>query len=82
MKVRGNLYYVATTGAVPALVAVNDAISPVPLAASPIDIWSFVQVYVTVPPVFDVPNIIAVVTVPLHITWPAGQPSPEGLTVS
>ena len=35
---------VAVTGAVPGLVAVNDAISPVPLAASPIDVSSFVQV--------------------------------------
>ena len=35
---------VATTGAVPVFVAVNDAISPVPLAASPIEISSFVQV--------------------------------------
>jgi hypothetical protein len=35
---------VATTGAVPAFIAVNDAIFPDPLAARPIDGWSFVQV--------------------------------------
>ncbi len=35
---------VATSGDVPALVAVNDGIFPVPLAASPIVGWSLVQV--------------------------------------
>ena len=35
---------VAITGAVPALVAVNEGISPVPLAASPIDGVLLVQV--------------------------------------
>jgi hypothetical protein len=34
---------VATTGVVPALIAVNEGISPVPLAASPIDGVLFVQ---------------------------------------
>ena len=63
---------VATTGAVPVLVAVNDAISPVPLAASPIDVSSFVHVYVTVPPVFVVPKVTAVVELPLHTTSLAG----------
>ena len=48
---------VATIGAVPAFIAVNDAISPVPPAASPIDGSSFVQVYVTVPTVFFVVNV-------------------------
>ena len=35
---------VATTGAVPLLIAVKDGIFPVPLAASPIDASLFVQV--------------------------------------
>ena len=42
--------------------------SPVPLAASPIDVWSFVQVYVVVPPVLAVTKVTAVVGDPLHIT--------------
>ena len=58
---------VATTGAVPTLVAVNDAIFPVPAAASPIDGWVFVQLN-TVPATGPV-KFTAAVAPPLHTVW-------------
>ena len=58
---------VAVTGAVVVLVAVNDAISPVPLAARPIDVVLFVQLY-TVPGA-DPVNVTAVVGAPLQTDW-------------
>ena len=73
---------VAITGAVPVLVAVNEAMFPVPNARSPIDGVSFVQAKVVVPPVLLVPKIIAEVLVLLQTTWLAGWiTSPVGLTV-
>ena len=73
---------VAITGAVPVLVAVNEAMFPVPEAKSPIPGVSFVQAYVVVPPVLLVPKITAVVLVLLHTTWLVGWiTSPVGLTV-
>jgi hypothetical protein len=58
---------VATTGAVPALVAVNEAISPVPLAARPIDVALFVQLKVVL---LNAPlKATAVVEAPLHNAW-------------
>ena len=57
---------VATIGAVPVFIAVNVAISPVPLAASPIADSSFVQLYVIVPTVFFVVNVITLS--PSHCT--------------
>ena len=73
---------VATTGVVPVLTAVNEAMLPVPNAKSPIDGVSFVQAYVVVPPVLFVPKIIAEVLVLLQTTWLAGWiTSPVGLTV-
>ena len=60
---------VAVTGALPAFVAVNELISPAPLAASPIEGVLFVQLYTIVPPVVGLPNDTAVVAAPLHITW-------------
>ena len=60
---------VAVTGAVVAFVAVNDAISPVPEAARPIDVVLFVQLYTIVPPVVGLVNVTAVVGALLHTTW-------------
>ena len=55
---------VAITGAVVKLVAVKDPISPVPLAASPIEVLLFVQVKVVL---LTAPlNIMKAVTAPLH----------------
>jgi hypothetical protein len=56
---------VATTGAVPVLVAVNVPILPVPPEARPIDGWEFVQLYVVPVPV----KVTAVVGLPLHTCW-------------
>ena len=58
---------VATTGTVPGLLAMNEAIFPEPLAASPIDGVLFVQLY-TVPGTKPV-KFTAVVGAPLHTTW-------------
>jgi hypothetical protein len=63
---------VAITGDVPALIAVNDGISPLPLAARPIDGKLFVHVYVKTPPVFILPNTTAAVGAPLQTKSLAG----------
>ena len=52
---------VAITGNVPGLIPVKAAISPVPVAASPILVVLFVHAYVVVPPVFSVPKTTVVV---------------------
>ena len=53
---------VAVIGKVPVLVAVNEAILPVPLAASPMEVLLFVQLYeVAVPE-----KVIAAVVEPLQ----------------
>ncbi len=52
---------VAVTGDVPVLVAVKEAIFPVPLAASPIEVVLLVQEYEVVPPVLVVEKLTAVV---------------------
>lgn len=71
---------VAVTGAVPVLVAVNEAILPVPLAARPIEVVLFVQLY-TVPGTKPV-KLTAVVAAPLHTTWLATALTVgDGLTV-
>ena len=73
---------VATTGEVPVLTAVNEAMFPVPNAKSPIDGVSFVQAKVVVPPVLVVPKIIEVVDALLQTTWLAGWITcPVGFTV-
>ena len=60
---------VATTGATPALVAAKAAMLPVPLAASPIEGVSLVQLYaVPVPEKFT-----TAVFDPLHTTWSTGS---------
>jgi len=59
---------VATTEDVPAFVAVNDAIFPVPLAARPIDGVLFVHAYVVVPPVLLVEKFTAAIAEPVHNT--------------
>ena len=60
---------VAVTGAVPLLVPTKEAILPVPLAPSPIEVVLFVQLYTIVPPVVGLLNVTAVVLSPLQITW-------------
>ena len=63
---------VATTGAVPALTAVNDDISPDPLAARPMLVVLFAHVKLVVPTVLLVEKITAPVLVLLQTTWLAG----------
>jgi hypothetical protein len=58
---------VAVTEAVPLFTAVKAAMSPVPLAASPIEVLSLVQLY-TVPATAPV-KATAVVLAPLQRTW-------------
>ncbi len=58
---------VAVTGALVALVAVNDAMSPVPLAARPIDGVLLVHVYTV--PVTAPLKVTAVVAAPLQRVW-------------
>ena len=60
---------VATTGALVALVAVNDKISPVPDAANPIDGVLLVQLNTAVPPLTGVVKLMLAVGAPLHTTW-------------
>ena len=73
---------VATTGAVPVLTAVNEVMLPVPEAARPMLVTSFVQAKVVVPPVLVVPKIIEVVDALLQTTWLAGWITcPVGFTV-
>lgn len=62
---------VAVTGATPVLVAVKAAISPEPLAARPMLVVLFVQLY-TVPDTAPV-KVTAVVEVALQTTWSAGS---------
>lgn len=57
---------VATTGAVPVFSAVNEAMLPVPEAASPIVGALLVQLYDTDPAVMLDVKLTAVVAVPLH----------------
>jgi hypothetical protein len=61
----GVIVIVAVTGLVPALVATNGAIGPVPLAARLIDVSSLVQLYDVPVPV----KFTAVVVPPLHTVW-------------
>ena len=58
---------VATTGAVPPLVAVKLGILPEPLAASPMEGWLLVQLN-TVPGILEL-KLTAAVAVLLHTTW-------------
>ena len=69
MVYEGVTVIVATTGALVALVAVNEAILPLPLAASPIDGALFVQLYTMVPPVVGLLKLTAVVDAPLQRVW-------------
>ena len=57
---------VAVIGALVVLVVVNEAISPVPLAARPIAVLLLVQVY-TVLDTKDPPNVTVDVPDPTHI---------------
>lgn len=60
----GVIVMVATTGAVPGLVAVNTGILPVPLAARPIEGVLLVHAYVV--PATGLPNVTSVVRAPLQ----------------
>lgn len=64
---RGVIVIVAVTGVLPLLMAMNDGMVLVPLAASPIDGVLFVQLY-TVPATGPV-IVTAVVAAPLHTVW-------------
>jgi hypothetical protein len=57
---------VAIDGVAPELIAVNDTISPVPLAGRPIEVLLLVQTYVFIPPVLVVPKISVAVGLPLQ----------------
>ena len=60
---------VAVTGAVVAFVPTKLAMLPVPLAARPMLVVLFVQLYTMVPPVVGLLKFTAVVLAPLHTTW-------------
>jgi hypothetical protein len=60
---------VATTGAVPGLVAIKAAILPVPLAARPMLVVLFVQLYTMVPPVVGLVKFTGAVKSPLQTIW-------------
>jgi hypothetical protein len=62
---------VAVAGAVPILIALKFEMSPVPLAASPIDVVLFIHEKVVTPPVLFVVKATDVPE-PLHTTWLAG----------
>jgi hypothetical protein len=71
---------VAVTGALVKLIAVNDGISPLPLAAKPMEILSLVQLKMV--PLTDPAKFIALVAASLHKTWLAGcTTSGVGFTV-
>lgn len=55
---------VAVNGIIPGLIAVNEGISPVPLAARPMEGWVLTQLKIVVPPVLFVVNTVACVGVP------------------
>ena len=70
---------VATTGVVPALVALKAAMFPAPEAANPIDGVSLTQLKAA--PAVPV-NVTSVVNVPLHTTWlPIAFTTGVGFTV-
>jgi hypothetical protein len=71
---------VATTAPVPEFVAVNEGISPVPLAARPIAVFEFAQVKVV--PVMEPVNAVPGIVAPLHAEISAGTVTAgEGFTV-
>src|SRR5262245_13015699 len=71
---------VAVTGVAPAFTPVKDAMFPVPLAASPIEGVSLVQLNVVPPTVPE--NITPAVPDPLHTVWSDGSVTfGVGLTV-
>ena len=73
---------VAVTGEVPKLRAVKVGISPIPLAASPIEGVLFIQAYEVVPIVLVVVKLTEVVANPLQTTWLGGVfTCPPGFTV-
>ena len=79
---RGVTVMVAVTGAEPLFMAVKEVISPLPDAGRPIEVLSFVQVYVVVPPELMVEKLTAAVLLPLQTTWLAGMLTwAEGFTV-
>ena len=74
---------VATTGEVPLLTAVNEAMLPVPEAASPMPAVLLIQLQVVVPPVFTVTKFTKAVANLLQSTWlPTALTCAEGFTVN
>lgn len=63
---------VATCGTLPAFTAIKAGISPVPLAANPMDGLLLVQLNTSVPPVVGLVNTTGAVSTPAHKTWLAG----------
>ena len=59
---------VSTTGAVPVLMAVKANMFPTPLAAKPMEVFLFVQLYSIVPPVVGLAKITSAIVPPLHTT--------------
>ncbi len=73
---------VAVTGALVALVALNDKISPVPDAARPMLVLLLVQLNTAVPPLDGVVKLMLAVGLLLHTTWfGTGFTTGGGLTV-
>ena len=60
---------VAVTGALPGLVALNERISPVPAATSPMLVLLLVQVNTATPPPAGVVKLILAVGLLLHTVW-------------
>jgi len=76
----GETVMVAVTGDELLLIAVNEGISPVPLAANPMDVLLLVQLYKV--PMTAPLKLTALVVAPLHKTWlPGCNTSGVGLTV-
>lgn len=70
----------ALIAVMPLLIAVNGLMFPFPLAAKPIDVLLFVQLYEV--PATDPVKVIRLVRSPLHILWFAGCATlGTGLTV-
>jgi len=67
----GTTVIVATTGVFPEFVATNAPISPLPLAASPIDVLLFVQLKVV--PLTEPEKVTVVVDELLHTDWSGGS---------
>ena len=75
--VTGVTVIVAVTGAVPVLIALNEAILPLPLAARPMDGVLFVQLNVV--PATGPVKLTGAVGAPLHTVWFGGTGLTNGV---